>query len=287
MRGSWRILWAVGILNRVATHALIIAGRMKLVLFKAAVATFLSIIASLVICWVVLSLAGGGINWFPVIMSILCPLLIAFPTCTYTFYQNHRIALAHAQLEATHTELADVYDELAIAARTDGMTKLLNRSSFVTDLDEIGQRGTGGVLLVIDADDFKNINDTHGHLVGDQALCAIASVIRNVVGDAGLAARIGGEEFGVFVEAASFDDGVQLAERVRADVERLTLRTPSDEDVALSVSIGVAFAESRADFSLLMTIADSQLYRAKRNGRNRICVPDSRGSGDGLRAACA
>ncbi len=260
---------------------------MKLVLFKAAVATFMSIIASLVICWAVLSLAGGGINWFPVIMSILCPLLIAFPTCTYTFYQNHRIALAHAQLEAAHTELADVYDELAIAARTDGMTRLLNRSSFVTDLDEIGQRGAGGVLLVIDADDFKNINDTHGHLVGDQALCAIASVIRNVVGETGLAARIGGEEFGVFVEAASFDDGVQLAEKLRADVERLVLRTPSDMGVPLSVSIGVAFAESRADFSVLMTIADSQLYRAKRNGRNRICVPDSRGPGDGLRAACA
>ncbi|WP_048647819.1 GGDEF domain-containing protein [Nitratireductor soli] len=258
---------------------------MKIVLLKAALATCLSIIASLAICWFVLSMAGSEMDWFPVIMSALCPLLIAFPASTYTFYQNHRIALAHAQLEAAHKELADVHGDLAIAARTDGMTGLLNRSSFIADLDEIGQRGTGGVLLVIDADDFKAINDTHGHLIGDRALCSIASVIRDAVGDTGIAARIGGEEFGVFVEAASLDDGLALAEKVRLGVEQLVFRPTWNEITALSVSVGVAFAETKADFSSLMAVADDQLYRAKRSGRNRICAPQLRGSGGRLRAA--
>ncbi|MFC5586660.1 GGDEF domain-containing protein [Nitratireductor kimnyeongensis] len=246
---------------------------MKPVLLKAAIATLLSIIASLAISWVAIRLTGSSMNWFAAFMSTLCPLLIAFPASAYTFYQNHRIALAHQELEAAHRELAGVYRRLAASARIDDMTGLLNRSSFIMELNRAGQRGAGGVLLVIDADDFKGINDTHGHLTGDRALSAIANVIRDVFASEGIAGRIGGEEFGVFLEAAPLSHGRTLAERLRRAVECIEIRTVQGRTASLSVSIGVSFVETGADFSTLMAIADEQLYAAKGQGRNQVCAP--------------
>ncbi|WP_295808020.1 GGDEF domain-containing protein [uncultured Nitratireductor sp.] len=248
---------------------------MKRVLLKAAIATCLSIIASLAICWIALRIAGSSMSWFPVFMSTLCPLLIAFPASTYTFYQNHRIARAHRDLESAHRELAGVYRKLAAAARVDDMTGLLNRSTFIAELNQTGRGGAGGVFLAIDADDFKRINDTHGHLAGDRALRAIAGVIRDVVDGEGISGRIGGEEFGVFVESATLARGEALAESLRRGVQRLVLRSGENEIARLSVSIGVACSGTRADFSALMTIADKHLYRAKRRGRNQVSTPDS------------
>ncbi|WP_367716873.1 GGDEF domain-containing protein [Nitratireductor sp. GISD-1A_MAKvit] len=258
---------------------------MKMVVLKAVLATLLSMLASLAICWTAIHLAGGSMNWFPALMSALCPLLIAFPASMYTFYQNHRIALAHQELEAAHDELAGVYRKLAAAARIDDMTRLLNRSTFIAELNAAGQRGAGGVLLVIDADDFKGINDTHGHLTGDRVLAAIADVIQSVFSKEGIAGRIGGEEFGVFLEAATLARGKALAERLRCAVERVEVQAPRNAIARLSVSIGVASVDSKADFSSLMAIADEQLYTAKAGGRNRICAPDMEGVTVHLRTA--
>ncbi|EIM73950.1 diguanylate cyclase [Nitratireductor aquibiodomus RA22] len=258
---------------------------MKLVVLKAVIATLLSIIASLAICWIAIHLTGGSMNWFAALLSALCPLLIAFPASMYTFYQNHRIALAHQELEATHRELAGVYRRLAAAARIDEMTGLLNRSTFIAELNQAGQRGAGGVLLVIDADDFKGINDTHGHLTGDRALATIADVIRDVFCGGGLAGRIGGEEFGVFLEAATLSKGEALAERLRRGVERIELHTERNGLARLSVSIGIAFVEEATDFSTLMATADEQLYVAKRRGRNQVSVPEMQSATVQLRTA--
>lgn len=247
---------------------------MKPVLLKAAIATLLSIIASLAISWVAIRLTGGSMNWFGAFMSTLCPLLIAFPASAFTFYQNHRIALAHQELEAAHRELAGLYRRLAAAARIDDMTGLLNRNTFIEELNQAGRQGAGGVLLIIDADDFKGINDTHGHLTGDRALAAIATVIQGLFGVEGIAGRIGGEEFGVFLKGASLSRGRAVAERLRRSVERIEVRTVQGGTARLSVSIGVSFVEAGADFSTLMAIADEQLYAAKGRGRNQVCAPD-------------
>ena len=121
---------------------------MKPVLLKAAIATLLSIIASLAISWVAIRLTGGSMNWFGAFMSTLCPLLIAFPASAFTFYQNHRIALAHQELEAAHRELAGLYRRLAASARIDDMTGLLNRNTFIEELNQAGRQGAGGVSAV-------------------------------------------------------------------------------------------------------------------------------------------
>lgn len=248
---------------------------MKRVLLHAAIATLFSMFASAAICWVVLTLMGSAVNWFPIAMSVLCPLLIAFPVSAVTFHQKQRIAGAHEALAAAHQQLAQVHRQLAAAARLDDMTDLLNRGAFIRQVNEAGARGNGGVLLVIDADYFKDINDTFGHLAGDRAICAIAKAIRNCLDRPAAAGRIGGEEFGVFLEAMGLPEGKAVAEKIRQAVERISLCSEQGERIGLSVSIGVARVATDADFSRLMAAADRELYRAKRGGRNRIAAAGS------------
>jgi len=243
---------------------------MRKVIYHAATATLVSIAVSLIICAAALHAVGDSLDLFAAAMCIICPLVVAFPASAYTYNQKRRIAEAHEALDAAHRELAVMHERLAERARLDDMTGLLNRSAFIAAMEEARSAEKPGSLILIDADNFKQINDTFGHLAGDRALVEIAEAIRAAAGKAQAVGRLGGEEFGVFLLLGSENEAHLLAEEIRRSVERTHFAPDGVTPILLTVSIGVAEAPAGAGFSEIMGEADQRLYEAKRRGRNTV-----------------
>ena len=174
---------------------------------------------------------------------------------------------------------------LKTLASIDGLTGLANRRAFDIRLDEEcrrAQRLGGAVsLLMIDIDHFKAFNDTFGHQGGDDCLKQIAKVIGGELlrpGD--LAARYGGEEFGVIMPATPSHGAAVVGERLRHAVEALAISHPSSPLGLVTLSVGTATAggADAAHPAALVASADAALYRAKRDGRNRVASADRLGA---------
>jgi diguanylate cyclase (GGDEF)-like protein len=173
-------------------------------------------------------------------------------------------------------------------SRRDGLTGLLKREVFETEshgLIEFCRRSELPIaVLVMDIDHFKAVNDTYGHAAGDTALRLAADQMNKTIRDSDVLCRYGGEEFAVFVPNASADQGKELAERIRRDIEVHTIALP-DERLTVTISVGVAAADPSAPSlaeldpdELLATLvkrADRALYDAKRAGRNRVVVAET------------
>jgi diguanylate cyclase (GGDEF)-like protein len=170
------------------------------------------------------------------------------------------------------------------AANIDGKTGLLNAVAWHTQAERLLQRGSRvdgprGVL-VLDLDHFKAVNDSHGHLAGDQVLAAVAGAVRTEVRERDLVGRFGGEEFVVLLAGPAAGAAVELesvAERIRGRVADLRVEIPTPDGPltvsGLTVSIGGAVAPAEgADLRTLLQIADTALYAAKRAGRNVVRV---------------
>jgi len=157
-------------------------------------------------------------------------------------------------------------------AVTDELTGLANRRQFLTHLEsEVARsRRTGTPLAIVlaDLDDFKRVNDTYGHEVGDQALVTFAEILRTTVRDIDLPVRLGGEEFAVLLPDTDLAGAIHLAERVRRALE--TTSTPTlGVRIRLTASFGVScFPTTESD--ALLAAADRRLYDAKRLGKNRV-----------------
>ncbi|EAU42925.1 hypothetical protein FP2506_08786 [Fulvimarina pelagi HTCC2506] len=161
-------------------------------------------------------------------------------------------------------------------AMRDRLTGLLNRQGFrdawntkTMAMREDGR--TGSMLLIIDADHFKRINDRFGHPIGDQALKAIARTTAGSLRGDDICGRLGGEEFIVAVHGLTQNQGYVIAERIRSAVSRLTVGANGHE-ARLTVSIGGAFSGGGAGFDALYKAADENCYRSKRGGRNRVTL---------------
>ncbi|HEV7305254.1 GGDEF domain-containing protein [Ensifer sp.] len=157
--------------------------------------------------------------------------------------------------------------ELRRSAETDALTGAGNRRSFFARLPASNWRGD--CLILMDIDFFKRINDRYGHRAGDQVLVAFADLVRDNLRKGDRFARLGGEEFGLYLPATSEEQAQSIAERLRLAVE--DLRVPSNgEQVRLTVSLGLAVAEGvERSWEDLFNRADGALYEAKRGGRNR------------------
>lgn len=167
---------------------------------------------------------------------------------------------------------------LELLAMRDGLTGLANRRCFDQTLELEWRRckreQKSLALLIIDVDNFKHYNDTHGHLGGDDCLKRIADVLAKTVHRGGdLVARYGGEEFAVILPDPKRDGAMAVAERIRCAVEELsTSETPDAAAKHITVSIGVATTKgvTGKDITTLIATADKALYEAKNTGRNRV-----------------
>jgi|GEM_PF-6913316 len=173
------------------------------------------------------------------------------------------IAIQNARL---HTRV----QELAV---TDGLTGLYNRTYFMNELQAEYRRARLNEMslsvVMADIDHFKNVNDTYGHATGDDVLATVAHVMRQGVRDRDIVARYGGEEFIVLLRGAPLHVAELVAERLRQAVERATFRQPG---LVVTVSLGIAALGLRfGDVDELVSAADTELYRAKETGRNRVC----------------
>jgi diguanylate cyclase (GGDEF)-like protein len=239
------------------------------ILIRSGFITILCIAASLAI---VLATGGdmtGPGLWVPVV----CCMVTAFPGSTFTLWQFRRLRLLNGALSQAHIELGKAHAKLAEKASRDAMTGFLNREAFFLNLDATRRVSDRGVLLIVDADHFKSINDRFGHQSGDDALMLISAAIRNAVREQDEIGRIGGEEFGVYLRGASIDDAKLIGERLRGEVEAVDFRPRDGQRAPLTVSIGGAICGTGASISELMREADQLLYQAKNSGRNRVVMP--------------
>jgi diguanylate cyclase (GGDEF)-like protein len=190
------------------------------------------------------------------------------------------VALENGQLAEAIKAMSVEKAELARRAFYDPLTQIANRSLFIetvaTSLSQLASSQRPIAVMFIDLDGFKEINDTFGHAVGDRVLSAVAARLRVQVRKLDLAARIGGDEFGMLLDGMRhFSDAAVVADRI---IE--TLRRPipmGDAMITIGASVGVAVVETAADApepEELMRRADMAMYLAKRQGKNRFVVFD-------------
>ena len=189
------------------------------------------------------------------------------------------VADAACSLVAIALERVENEDRLAHQALHDGLTGLPNRTLLLDRLDHaLARRTRSGdqiAVLFCDIDRFKVINDSLGHGVGDQLLVAFAARVRGVLDSSDTVARFGGDEFVVLVEdVATESEPVELAERL-ADALAQPFQLPAGQEVYLTASIGLAFANDHASGDAWLRDADAAMYRAKEQGRNRLVLFDS------------
>lgn len=174
------------------------------------------------------------------------------------------------------TYLQSVIDGLCELSLKDPLTGLSNRRHFRAmqerTIDGVARSGEPALLLLLDIDHFKKVNDTHGHLVGDQVLQTVAQCLAKCVRPMDTLARYGGEEFAVILPNCHTNYGATVAERIRQAVELLSIEISPSTRLKVTISVGGAYAPEwiRSTISLWTERADVQLYRAKAGGRN--CV---------------
>lgn len=164
-------------------------------------------------------------------------------------------------------------DTLRALAAHDPLTQLLNRRGLDQALVALFRRHRASAcLLLIDVDHFKQINDNHGHHVGDVVLCAVADTLRTTVRSGDLVCRLGGEEFAVIGMGGDTPQALELAERIRDAIQaKVMLQGPAYDTVRCTVTVGVAHGlDSLAALDAVMREADEALYRGKQAGRNRV-----------------
>ncbi|WP_375282340.1 GGDEF domain-containing protein [Pseudooctadecabacter sp.] len=182
--------------------------------------------------------------------------------------------------QAHHT--ARLAEELRHMVNRDRLTDVATRDGFFGAMEAAPRRS--GVVLMIDIDHFKSVNDTHGHLVGDAVIRKVAQVLRENCRPQDIVCRFGGEEFVLFLDGAEPDSGAFMAERLRRKVAQAAT-CHGDDLLHVTVSVGGAVKGAARDLEAAIHDADTALYRAKQTGRNRTIMswsdPPNDGPNDG------
>lgn len=198
--------------------------------------------------------------------------------------EETRIAVSSGDLltERLNSAVADIQglkkdlEQAKIEAKTDTLTKLANRKAFDELLLKVTQdadnTGIEVCIIFCDLDLFKNINDTHGHLVGDQVLKVVASSLKGAVKGRDLVVRYGGEEFAILLLNTSLSNVKKLAENIRLDIasKRIQRKDTRESLGMITMSFGIARYFPNEGSESFMQRADRALYMSKRKGRNAI-----------------
>lgn len=174
--------------------------------------------------------------------------------------------------------LQGMIDGLCELSLTDPLTGLANRRHFravlAREIEVVVRSGNPALLLMLDIDRFKAINDAHGHLAGDKVLQATARCLAACVRPQDTVARYGGEEFAIVLPDCQLNYGEAVAERIRQAVAGLSIEVAPGLELQITLSVGGAFAPTKTRYTpdLWVERADNQLYQAKAQGRNRVYI---------------
>lgn len=193
---------------------------------------------------------------------------------------NHAVVRARVN---THLMLKAQSDLLRSMAFIDGLTGIANRRRFdkclETEWRHCKRHGIPLALFLMDIDHFKKFNDTYGHLEGDECLREVASILKQQIGRPhDLAARFGGEEFACLLPGVDMDGALHKANAMLQAISQRNIPHASSETapfVTISLGVAVMTPEPDQEPDSLVALADSRLYRAKQQGRNRICWEDA------------
>ncbi len=183
----------------------------------------------------------------------------------------------------TQLHLRELIGELEASRKTlkrlselDPMTNLCNRRYFThvsKNVLALARRDRSDLsLIMLDIDKFKRINDVYGHKMGDDVLVAFAAILMKMIRKSDYACRFGGEEFIVMLPETPLKGAIEIAEKIRKSIEKLSLKTEDRQNVMITVSLGVASVDLLNDHHIELAIqrADKALYQAKREGRNQV-----------------
>lgn len=196
---------------------------------------------------------------------------------SHEFAKNLLVVLSE-RVRSHNRVIADSYGEMRKFehhATTDALTKLANRHAmqelFPAEIEKCAEDGVPISMIMIDVDNFKDFNDQLGHIAGDRALLAVASILKNQFRPCDLLVRYGGDEFAVLLPGVNEDQALDIADRVRSSVSGDT-ENEEDSLIQLPIRISMGIAELNADGNLdsLIRSADRALYRAKHAGRNTV-----------------
>jgi diguanylate cyclase (GGDEF)-like protein/PAS domain S-box-containing protein len=173
------------------------------------------------------------------------------------------------------SELKRFERQLQDLADHDPLTNLLNRRSFEAELDrhmvQVARYGPSGALLVIDLDHFKSVNDTLGHLAGDELITSVARRLTATVRQSDIVARLGGDEFAVILPRASGAEAEIVADKIVRSLREQVIVLSGNEAQRITASVGIAsFDDPDLSGRDVLTAADLAMYHAKRSGRNRF-----------------
>jgi len=182
--------------------------------------------------------------------------------------------------EILELEISKRTEELKFLAATDPMTELYNRRYFAEMAEsilEIAKRDKSNIsIIILDIDDFKEINDRYGHPVGDMAIISIADMLKNCNRKSDILSRWGGEEFVILLPGTDVNGAVSIAQKIRDIIETSTIELENKDLLKFTVSLGVSQVDLEKDLTIEAAIsrADKALYEAKESGKNRVCVRD-------------
>ncbi len=215
------------------------------------------------------------------LFGIIYSLISMFVICKIALWLEEtydRLNIVRTQLKQKYSEVSRLKVELEHVSKVDFLTNLYNRRYFLELLEDerfLNSNNTSAnfILILIDIDHFKNVNDTYGHAAGDEVLKTISSTIVNNVRGEDIVCRWGGEELLVVLTNIAIEEGMIVAEKLRQKVQDTVTITDTDR-IDVTISAGVTDIDMTGNFDNALTDADSALYEAKSTGRNKIVLFD-------------
>ena len=235
----------------------IVLSRFRAKLRYAAKVTFMALLVTYCTIW---ALNGWALLAETIVGATLLPILIAFPTCFVGVHRTLQIKALNAQLEYANAH--------------DSLTRVHTRQVLISRYDDTAAQRA---LIMADADHFKRINDTYGHLTGDRALQYLAQTMADCVRPSDIVSRYGGEEFAILLCDATEHLAAEICHRIQQKLSEGPLQTDRGPlTVTVSMGIAICGADDRIEDALAR--ADQAVYRAKSAGRNQFTFAPATGT---------
>ena len=268
MKNTQYLFGAIIMVNKAKTENFIIKKTRRIIrkfgILKSLVLfTTISILLSISLTFLLLEIFELYIEPEVLFISLLVPLIVS-PSVTLLLFQ-------------TVNNLDSDLKRLRYLLKRDDLTQIFNKKYFIKRATEVFNSAKKNstynfAILMADVDYFKKVNDTYGHLVGDDVLCKLAKICSLNVRENDLVARYGGEEFIILLSDVNLKKGLSIAERIREKVEQASF-IHDNEAVKCTISIGISFIDDKIlNIDELLRKADQALYDAKNNGRNCVVL---------------